>query len=267
MEQQSGSPLAVVTGASSGIGYALAEEFARHGFDLLIAAEDVGITVAGDRLRSLGPRVDSVQVDLATYDGVEQLVHQMRADGRAVDAIAINAGVGVGGAFAEQDLGEVLNLIALNVTSSVHLAKRALEDMVPRGAGRMLITSSIAAEMPGSFAAAYNASKAFLLSFAEAIRNELKDTGITVTALQPGATATDFFRRSHQEDTKVGAGKKDDPADVARDAYEALMSGKDHIVAGSWKNKVEATIAQILPESTKAQIHRGSAQPGSARPK
>lgn len=257
-------PLAVVTGASSGIGLELAKQFASHGFDVLIAAEDEGIADAAATLTETGTRVFSQQVDLATYEGVETLYQRIRSLERPVDAIAINAGVGVGGPFIKTSLEEELNLIALNVTSAVHLAKRIATDMVNRGEGRILFTSSIAAEMPAPFEAVYGASKAFLLSFAEALRNELRDTGVTVTALQPGATDTNFFRRAHMEDTKVGTAEKDSPADVARDGFDALMAGKDYVVAGSWKNKFQSTMAQILPETMKAEQHRKLAEPGSA---
>jgi short-subunit dehydrogenase len=261
----SASQFAVVTGASSGIGLELAKQFAQHGFDLLVAAEDAGIVGAADGLRELGAKVDRVQVDLATFDGVETLYERIKADGRPVDALVLNAGVGVGGAFKDTDLSQELNLINLNVVSPVHLAKRVVPMMIAEGAGRILFTSSIAAEMPAPFEAIYGASKAFLLSFAEALRNELKETGVTVTALQPGPTETNFFRRAGMEDTKVGSDKKDDPADVARDGFEALMAGKDHVVAGSFKNKVQSTIAQVLPETVKAELHRKVGEPGSAR--
>jgi short-subunit dehydrogenase len=183
-----------------------------------------------------------------------------------VDAIAINAGIGVSGDFARDTrLDEELKLINLNVTSSVHLTKHIVRDMVNRGQGRILFTSSIAATMPGPFEAVYAASKAFLLSFSEALRNELKDTGVTITALMPGATETNFFRRAGMEGTKVGASDKDSPAEVARDGYEALMSGDDKIIAGSFKNKLQGGLsARILPETTKAEIHRKMAEPGSA---
>jgi short-subunit dehydrogenase len=258
-------PLAVVTGASSGIGYELAKQFAENGFDLVVAAEDDGIADAARTLEPFGAQGYSVQVDLATYEGVERLYETVRATGRPVDAIAINAGVGVGGDFArETRLEDELRLIALNVTSSVHLAKRALEDMVPRGKGRILFTSSVAATMPGPYEAAYAASKAFVQSFAQAIRQELKDTGVTVTSLMPGPTETEFFERAGMEDTRVGTAKKDDPADVARDGFEALMAGKDHVVAGSVKNKIQATAAKVMPETSKAKAHGKLAEPGSA---
>jgi len=266
MYNSSNKQFAVVTGASSGIGYELARQFAQNGFDLLIAAEDPGIHSAAQRIRSLGADVRPIQVNLAGYEGVERLYSEIRANGRPLDAIAINAGVGVGGDFARQtDLMAEINLINLNVTSPVHLAKRVLRDMVNRGEGRVLITSSIAATMPAPFEAVYGASKAFLLSFSEALRNELKDTGVTVTALMPGATETNFFERAGMEDTKVGSGEKDDPADVAREGFEAMMAGKDKIVAGAFKNKLQGAVgARILPETVKAEIHRKQAEPQTA---
>ena len=265
MNNPSTKPLAVVTGASSGIGYELAKQFAQHGFDLLIAAEDAGIAEAARAFEGLGVGVESLQVDLATYDGVENLYAKIASSGRPVDAIALNAGVGMGGDFTRgTDLQDELNLIALNVTSPVHLAKRVLKDMVARGQGRVLFTSSIAATMPAPFEAVYGASKAFLHSFAEALRNELKDTGVTVTALMPGPTDTNFFHRAGMDDTKAGAGKKDDPAEVARQGFEALMAGKDHVVAGSLKSKLSGAANEVLPETAKAEAHRRLAEPGSA---
>jgi len=258
-------PLAVVTGASNGIGYELAKQFAQHNFDLLITATGPSINEAAQAFEKLGAQVETVQADLATYEGVETLYDKIKATGRSVDAIAINAGVGVGGDFArETDLKDELNLIELNVVSSVHLAKRVVKDMVDRGQGRILFTSSIAALMPGSFEAVYAASKAFIQSFSQALRNELKDTGVTVTALMPGPTDTNFFHRADMDDTKAGADPKDDPAEVAKQGFEALMAGKDHIIAGSLKTKIMGAASQILPDTLKAEVHRQLTEPGSA---
>ncbi|MBV9879056.1 MAG: SDR family NAD(P)-dependent oxidoreductase [Gemmatirosa sp.] len=259
-----GRPLALVTGASSGIGLELARLFVEHGYDLVVAAEDAGIAQAAADLRARGATVESVQVDLATRDGVERLAGRFGADRRAPDAIALNAGVGLGGAFLDQDLERVFGIIDLNVRGTVHLAYRLLPAMVARGSGKVLVTSSIAARMPGSFQAVYNASKAFEQSFTEAIRNELKDTGLTVTALQPGATDTNFFHRAEMEDTKVGSGQKDDPAEVARQGFEAMLEGKDHVIAASLKTKIQGALAQVTPETVKAEQHRKMAEPGSA---
>lgn len=259
-------PLAVVTGASSGIGHELAKEFARNNFDLLISATGPGLDSVAQELRELGASVATVEADLATYDGVETLYRAIEADTRPLAAIALNAGVGVGGDFArETRLEDELNLIDLNVVSTVHLAKRVLPAMVERGRGRILFTSSIAALIPGTFAAVYNASKAFVQSFAEALRNEVKDTGVTITALQPGPTDTNFFARADMEDTKVGASKKDDPATVAKQGFDALMAGKDHVIAGSLKTRMSATMSKVLPDTANAEQHRKMAEPGSGQ--
>jgi len=263
MENTFKGQLAVVTGASSGIGYELAREFAEHGFDLIIAAEDGGIVEARQAFEGLGARVESVQVDLAKAEGVEKLWERVK--GRNVDAVAINAGVGVGGEFKTTDLERELNIVDLNCRSVVHLAKRAVQQITAQGHGRILITSSIASTMPGAFEAVYAASKAFDQSLAQALREELKDSGITVTSLMPGPTETNFFHRAGMDDTKVGQGKKDDAGQVAKQGFEALMAGKDHVVAGSLKNKVQAGAAKILPEPAKARIHAGMAAPGSGK--
>jgi short-subunit dehydrogenase len=261
-EHHTAHPVAVVTGASSGIGLELAKVFAQHGYDLIICAEDEGIHRAARELGALGARVEAVRSDLSTTYGVDRLYDRIRHTGN-VDAVALNAGVGVGGAFAETDLEEELRLINLNVVGVVRLAKYVLKDMVARGQGRILFTSSIAAEMPAPFLAVYGASKAFVQSFAEALRNEVKDTNVVVTALQPGPTDTHFFERAHMEDTKVAASQKDDPAEVARQGFEALMKGKDHVVTGA-KNKVQSALAQVLPETVTAEMHRKQTEPGSA---
>jgi uncharacterized protein len=257
-------PFAVVTGASSGIGLELAKQFASHGYDLLICAENSDIVAAADTLRGLGAQVTTVQSDLATYDGVEQVYQRIRSLGRPVDAIALNAGVGVGGRFVDTDLRKEIDLIDLNVVSVVHLAKRVLKDMVERNEGRMLFTASIAAESPGPYEAVYAASKAFVLSFSEALRNELKDTNITVTALQPGATDTNFFNRAGMQDTKVATGRKSDPADVAQQGFQALMAGKDHTVAAMPREKMQVAMGQVMPDTFNAEQHGKIAEPGSA---
>ena len=234
--------------------------------DLLVTSTGPSINEAAQAFAELGAKVETVQADLATYDGVEKLYSQIQATGRPVDAIAINAGVGVGGDFArETDLKDELNLINLNVVSSVHLAKRVVKDMVSRGEGRILFTSSIASQMPSPFQAVYAASKSFVHSFSEAIRNELKDTGVTVTALMPGPTETNFFHRAGLDDTKVGTDKKDDPALVAKQGFEALMAGKDGVLAESLKTKIQGAISKILPDTVTAELNRKINEPGSAK--
>lgn len=257
---------AVVTGASSGIGYELAKQFAQNGFDLLITATDQDINNAARDLEQLGVSVQTVQADLATYEGVDQLYSAITSSGRPIDAIALNAGVGVGGDFThDTELKDEINLINLNVVSVVHLSKRVVKDMVARGSGRILFTSSVAALMPGPFYAVYAASKSFVQSFSEALRNELKDTGVTVTALQPGPTDTNFFERADMEDTAAGQGPKDDPAEVAKQGFEALMAGKDHVIAGSLMVKAQAAMANVLPQTANAEVHRKMTEPQSKK--
>jgi short-subunit dehydrogenase len=261
MESTTRGSFAVVTGASSGIGLELAKQFAAHGFDLLIVADSPKIAEAAIALKSYNVSVTEAHIDLAKPEGVDELYGAIRDAGRPVDAIALNAGVGAGGDFVrETALDADLNVIDLNVRSTVHLAKLVLKDMVQRRQGRVLFTSSIAATMPGTFNAVYNASKAFIQSFAQAVRNELKDTGVTITALMPGATETNFFHRAGMDDTKVAMSEKDDPADVAKTGFEALMAGDDHVVAGFFKNKVQATMAHVLPDTVTAEMHRKQAE-------
>jgi short-subunit dehydrogenase len=256
-------PLAVVTGASSGIGRELAKQFAAHGFDLVINAEDDGIAAAGAELEATGVDVRAVRADLRTAEGVETLYAAVTAVGRPVSAAALNAGVGRGGAFLDTDVDDEIEIIDVNITSTVRLAKRLLRDMAARDEGRVLITSSIASTMPGSFQAVYNASKSFLQSFAEALQNELKDTGVTITSLMPGPTDTNFFHRADMDDTKVGTSSKDDPAQVAAQGFEALMKGTDKLVAGSVGTKAQGLANKVLPDKLKSAAHRRMAEPGS----
>ncbi|WIM93087.1 SDR family NAD(P)-dependent oxidoreductase [Actinoplanes oblitus] len=265
MTTPSENPFAVVTGASSGIGYELARRLAEHGHDLLIIAEDEGIEDAAADLRRDGRnQVVAVRADLAERAGVEQAWAAVEATGRDIDALALNAGRGIGGAFVGgTDLAAELDIIDVNITSTVHLAKLALPGMVARGYGRVLITSSIASMMPGTYQAVYNASKSFTQSFAEALRAELKDTGVTVTALMPGPTDTNFFHRAEMDDTRVGTGPKDDPAQVAEQGIRALLAGKEKVLAGSAKTRAQAVASKIMPDSAKAEMHRKMAEPGS----
>jgi len=258
--------LAVVTGASSGIGFELAKVFAGEGFDLLIAAEDAELLGALEELKESGANVEAHRADLATEAGVIELYRHIQNTGRPVDALALNAGIGAGGAFAtETELADELKLIDLNVRSTVHLCKLVVADMAERDQGRILFTSSIASTMPGPFQAVYNASKSFVQSFALALRNELKDTDVGVTSLMPGTTETEFFERAGMEDTEVGAGEKDDPAEVARQGFDALMADKERVVAGAFKNKAQVAAGGIVPDRVKAEQHRKMAEPGSAK--
>ncbi len=264
-DTQGRRPLALVTGASTGIGYELAKQFAQHGYDLLITAEEgPKLQEAAQGLQSQGGRVETVTADLAGPEGVEDIVAKARELG-PVDVLCANAGIGLGHGFLDQDLDRVFDVINVNVTSTVHLIHHVGNDMRQRGQGKILITSSIAALMPGSFQAVYNGTKSFLHSFSFALRNELKDTGVSVTALMPGPTDTEFFKRGDLMDTKVGQDdKKDDPADVARTGFDALMRGDGDAIHGL-KNKLQGAVAAVTPDSALAEMHRGMAEPGSGQ--
>lgn len=248
--------LALVTGASSGIGFELAKQFAQHDYDLVIAAEDEGIHQAA---KTLGAAVDvrPVRVDLRTAKGVDKLYARATEDGRALDAVAVNAGIGLGGTFLDSTVEDALSLVDLNVRSTVQLAKLVLPDMVKRNSGKVLFASSIASTMPGSYQAVYNASKSFIQSLAEALHDELRDTDVTVTALMPGPTDTNFFRRAGMADTRIGRLKsKDDPAEVARQGFTALMNGERKVLAESLLTKAMGVGNRFLPDSVKAAANR-----------
>lgn len=253
---------AIVTGASTGIGFELAKCCARQGFDLLIAADEPAIEMAATELRSFGGSVAAVQADLSEQAGVDRLY--AAASDRPVDALLANAGRGFGHAFLEQPFDAARRVIDTNITGTIYLVHRVGNDMRRRNAGRILITGSIAGFVPGSFQAIYNASKAFLNSFSFALREELRDSNVTVTCLMPGATDTDFFRRADMLDTKVGASDKDDAGEVAQMGFDAMMKGEGDVVTG-WKNKVLAAAANIVPSGVLASQHRKMSEPGTAK--
>ncbi|MBD2746503.1 SDR family NAD(P)-dependent oxidoreductase [Microvirga sp. BT688] len=255
-------PLAIVTGASTGIGYELAKLCAQNGYDLLIAADQAAIRDAAKDFEALGAAVDALEVDLATIEGVDKLYAAVK--GRPVGALLANAGHGLGHAFLDQDFAQVRHVVDTNITGTIYLIQKVGRDMRTRGEGRILITGSIAGFMPGSFQAVYNGTKAFIDSFSFALRNELKDTGVTVTCLMPGATDTEFFERADMEDTKVGQDKKDDPADVAKVGFDAMMRGDGDVVSG-WKNKFTTVLASVTPAGMLAEQHRKMAEPGSGK--
>jgi len=259
-------PLAVVTGASSGIGYELARELAHRGYDLVITAENEEITDAAMHCERLGAQVTAALADLRDPEEVERFATQAQASGRPVDVLAVNAGVGASGDFVtDTTLADSLAVVDLNVRSAVYLAKLMVPAMVDRGSGRLLFTSSIAATSPGPFQTVYHASKAFLQFFAQGLREELRGRGVTVTALMPGPTETRFFERAGMTDTKLGAGPKDPASEVAKQAVDAMLAGKDHVVAGSVRNRVQAVAGRVLPDRWLTAVQRRVSAPGTAR--
>jgi len=253
--------LAIVTGASTGIGFELAHIAAKEGYDLLVVADEPLINNAADDFKQYGTQVTAVEADLATFEGNDQLL--AAANGRPIDLLLANAGRGLGRAFVDQEVAEWRRVIDTNVTGTTYLLQKVAQQMKVRGEGRILITGSIAGLMPGSFQAVYNGTKAYLDSFSYALREELKDSGVTVTVLMPGPTETEFFERADMMDTKVGTAKKEDPAATAQHGWDAMQSGAGHVVSG-WKNKLQAAISHITPDSVLAKMHRAEAQPGTA---
>lgn len=255
-------PLASVTGASTGIGYHLARTCARNGFDLIVAADENRIVAAAEDFSALGAQVTPVVADLSTRQGVDTLLEA--AGGRPIDALLANAGMGLSDGFLDQSFDDVEHLIGTNVTGTIYLIYKVGQQMRRAGKGRILVTGSIAGFMPGPFNAVYNATKAFIDSFSWALHNELKDSGVSVTCLMPGATETAFFERAGLLDTKLGQSKKDDPGEVAEIGFRAMMNGDGDVVSG-WHNKLQSAIANITPASVLAELHRKEAQPGTGK--
>jgi uncharacterized protein len=255
--------LALVTGASNGIGLSLAKELAARGYDLIVASKGIRLDAAGEELAATGVRVMPVQADLATSEGIDELWAQVRSTGSDLNIACINAGVGVGGLFSETDLDEELNMVYLNCSGTIRLAKYVVRQMLQQQDGKILFTASIAGEMVAPREAVYAATKAFVLSFAHSLNYELRDSKIKVTALQPGPTDTDFFHRAGMDNTQVGQEGKSEsqPDDVARQGLDALFAGKDHVYAASAKTKLEGMLANVVPGSVKGAMHEKMAKP------
>lgn len=256
--------LAVITGSSRGIGLELAKVFGENGFDLVINSETDIVFDAEKDLKGLGYKVTAIKADLATREGCDEFFDTVVGLGGDLHSVALNAGFGVGGAFLETEVDREIRMMNLNVVYTTYLAKRFLQEMNRRGSGKLLLTSSIAGEMPGPYYAVYAATKAFVQSFSEAIRFEMNElgTGVTVTALQPGATDTNFFNRAGMEETTAGQGDKDGPREVALAGYKALMNGDDHVVVGM-KNKIMTAAGKLMPQTAQAKAQGQLAKPNS----
>ncbi len=255
---------AIITGASTGIGFELAALAAKQGYDILVVANEPLINAAANDFEQFGNTVTAVEADLSTIEGVDALL--AAANGRQIDLLCANAGHGLGHAFLDQEVRDWRMVVDTNITGTAYLLQKVLKPMVARNAGKVLVTGSIAGYIPGSFQAVYNGSKAFIDSFVAALQNELKDAdGVTITNLMPGPTDTEFFARGDMLDTDVGSDpKKDDPAKVAQDGWDALMAGKASVVSG-WKNKLQSTLANVTPNAVLAEQHRNMAEPGTAK--
>lgn len=256
--------LAIITGASTGIGFELATLAAKDGYDLIVVADEALINAAANDFEQFGTTVTAIEADLSTIEGVDRVIEA--ADGRQIDLLCANAGHGLGHAFLDQDVSDWRSVVDTNITGTAYLVQKVLGPMVTRNTGRVLVTGSIAGYIPGSFQAVYNGTKAFVDSFVAAIQNEIKDAdGVTLTNLMPGPVNTEFFARGDMLDTDVGSDpNKSDPADVAKDGWEALMAGKASVVSG-WKNKIQSAVANITPNAILAEQHRKIAEPGTAK--
>ena len=258
---QRSRPLAVVTGSSSGIGMHIAHEAAKAGYDLILAA-DTPFDETKRLLEALQVQIDTLEVDLAQLEGVDRLIAAI--GDRVPDVLVANAGHGLGKGFLDENIDEAIDVVNTNVTGTIYLVHHVGRTMRAAGRGRLLITGSIAGFMPGSFQAVYNGTKAFIDSFSLALRNELEDTGVTVTCLMPGVTDTEFFERADLMDTKVGTGSKMDPAEVAKIGWKAMLAGEGDVVAGL-KNKIQVALANVTPAGMLADQHRKMAEPGTAK--
>jgi short-subunit dehydrogenase len=255
-------PIALITGASSGIGLELAKQFAQNGHDLIVVAEaGSGLEGAATMLRELGGgRVDAIESDLSRMDGASRVYEAVQRLGRDVDVLVNNAGVGVYGKFIETSLEEEVAMIHLNTMAYVQLTKYFAPRMVQRGSGRILMTASVASKMPTPYLTVYGATKAFVYEFAQGLREELHDTGVTVTALLPGPTDTNFFDRAHAQDSKIVEEHLTDPAAVAEAGFHAVMKGQDKVVV-PLKYKVQTAINQVVPDAVVAKQARKKHEP------
>jgi short-subunit dehydrogenase len=245
-------PLAFVTGGSSGIGFELAKQFAENGFDVAISGSSERVHESVKALKELGVEAYGHQADAATFEGVENFWSFITDLKRPVEAAALNVGISLGGAFVDTKLEDELRLIAININGLVHLAKRVVHQMVANGHGRILITSSISATTPTPYETVYGPSKAFGFSFAETLREELRGSGVTVTALLPGATDSDFHKNAGMGNTSLGKAKKNDKRLVAKQGFEALINDMDHVIGGDEETRRQAEENRTTPEPVKA---------------
>ncbi|MEJ7646385.1 MAG: SDR family oxidoreductase [Chryseolinea sp.] len=242
---------ALVTGGTSGIGYQLSKLLAEDGYNLVLVARDESDLqrVASELATQYCIEAITISRDLFDPENAFSVYDEVKSKAIDIQILINDAGQGLYGEFITTDIRKELDIIQLNISSLVVLTKLFLKDMVERGSGKILNLSSIASKVPGPWQSVYHGTKAFVQSFTEAIRSEVKDSGVTITALLPGATATDFFNKADMNDAKiVKEGKLSDALDVARDGYKALMEGDDMIVSGI-KNKLQVAISGVIPDA------------------
>ena len=262
------SKTALITGATSGIGRELARLFAQDKYNLVIVARspDELAQTAGELKQQYGVEVMTIAKDLFQRSAPFEVYDEIKAQGLQIDALVNDAGQGQYGEFKDTDINRELDIIQLNIGAYVTFTKLYLREMLARQAGKILLVSSIAGELPGPLQAVYHGTKAFVASFADAIQNETKDSAVTITALEPGLTDTDFFRKADMTQAKnVAEGNPADPADVAKDGYEALMKGEQKVVSG-FMNKVQVAVSNVIPDALVAdKIHQESAPVDTAK--
>jgi len=253
---------ALITGATSGIGYELAKLFANDGYNLIIVARNQQeLDAKAAEFSGKDVNVITISKDLSTDNGPFEVYEEVKAKGIQVDVLVNDAAQGQYGKFVETDIQRELEMVRLNIIGYLVLTKMFLKEMVARNEGKILQVASIGGKLPGSMQSVYHATKAFIVSHTDALVNELKDTGVTITALLPGPTDTDFFNKAGMEDTvMVQETSLSDPAKVAKDGYEALMSGDDSVISGM-KNKIQVGMANVLPDSVSAKMVEKQMEP------
>jgi uncharacterized protein len=246
----------LITGATSGIGLELARLFARDGYRIAIVARDeFTLEQVAEELRTTGAsNVHVFAKDLSFPRAAEELYLETTMAGIAVDILVNDAGIGQHGKFIETPLEKDYEIIHLNITSLVTLTKLFLKPMLERNKGRILQLASVASYQPTPLLAVYAATKAFVLSFTDSLINELRDTAVTVTALIPGPTDTDFFHKAGMENTKAAQDDPENPRKVAETGYKALMAGRQHATARGVKKEIVKS--SLLPNDVIAASAR-----------
>ena len=245
---------ALVTGPTSGIGYELAKLLAADGYNLILVSRNADElqNKASELAQQYGIDAQVIAKDLFDKRGAFEVYDEVKAKGISLSILINNAGQGLYGLFEDTSLERELDIIQLNISSLVVLTKLFLKEMVEQGDGKILNLASVASKLPGPWQSVYHGTKAFVLSFSEAIRAEVQDKGVTITALMPGVTDTDFFNKANMENSKAVQGERADPADVAKDGYEALMRGDDKVISG-FSNKVQVNMSNVIPDSSVAE--------------
>ena len=262
----SNKKFALITGTTTGIGHELAKLFAQDGYNLVCVARpsDKLEQTTNDFARQYGVEAIAIGKDLAVDGSAQEIYNEVKEKGITIDVLVNDAGQGTYGKFWEIELEDQIKIIHSNVIALTTLTILYTREMVARNEGKILQLASVVSELPAPLQAVYSATKAYILQFSEAIINELKDTNVTVTALQPGATDTAFFEKAGNENMKMLQDKSNvsDPADVAKDGYEALMKGKDKVVSG-FKNKVQVAMANLMPDTMVADNLRKQSEPAN----